>query len=63
MPSRRPAEDWYVELSASVSIDEVFTGSLKPDVRAIHRQLVPVWRHKVDGSRVRMLEARWGRVV
>jgi hypothetical protein len=54
------AEDWCIELPASVSIDELFTGALKPDVRAIHRQLVPVWEHKINGLRVLQLEAPLG---
>lgn len=54
------AEDWFVELPGSRTIDEVFVRSIKPDVRAIHRQLVPVWEHKIGWSRVLQLEAPLG---
>ncbi|RPE26690.1 biotin-dependent enzyme [Streptomyces sp. Ag109_O5-1] len=54
------AEDWFVELPESRTIDETFVRSIKPDVQTIHRQLMPVWEHKVSRLRVLQLEAPLG---
>ncbi len=54
------AEDWFTGMPENRSIDEVFIGLTKPDVQAVHRQLVPLWRRKVSSSRVRTLEAPLG---
>ncbi len=54
------SEHWSVALDPGMSIEEVYTRIVRNDVLAVHRQLVPLWRHKVGSSRVRMLEAPLG---
>ncbi|MFG2402510.1 hypothetical protein [Streptomyces lydicus] len=52
--------DWTAPLDAGGSIDATVLGQIKAETRAIHRQLVPLWRHRVRGSRVLQLEAPLG---
>jgi hypothetical protein len=54
------AEHWSVALDPGMSIEEVYTGIVRNDVRVLHRQLVPVWEHKINRSRVGLLEAPLG---
>ena len=51
---------WTTGMDGTRTIDEVFMGLMRAEVRMIHRQLVPLWRHKVSSSRLRMLEAPLG---
>lgn len=54
-------DDWTLAMSGGgTSIDDAFVPVIKDDVRRIHRQLVPLWRRRIRGSRVLMLEAPLG---
>ncbi|MFE1442982.1 hypothetical protein [Streptomyces sp. NPDC058739] len=52
--------DWIAPLESGGSIDAAVLGQIKAEARTIHRQLVPLWRHRVRGSRVLQLEAPLG---
>ncbi|RPE26689.1 hypothetical protein EDD90_10659 [Streptomyces sp. Ag109_O5-1] len=54
------AESWSVALDPGMSIEEVYTRIVRNDVRTVHRQLVPLWRHKASSARVLQLEAPLG---
>ncbi|WP_123980705.1 hypothetical protein [Streptomyces sp. Ag109_O5-1] len=48
---------WTTGMDGTRTIDEQFVALMRAEVRMIHRQLVPVWRHKINGLRVLQLEA------
>jgi hypothetical protein len=48
--------DWTAPLHEGGRIGPEVIGRIKSEARAIHRQLVPVWRRRVRGSRVLLLE-------
>ncbi|WP_329549590.1 hypothetical protein OG548_42840 [Streptomyces sp. NBC_01356] len=52
--------DWTVPLEHGGRIGPEVVGNIKSDAKNIHRQLVPVWRRRVRGSRVMLLETPLG---
>lgn len=52
--------DWVAPLHDNGRIDGTVLGRIKSEAEAVHRQLVPLWRRRVRGSRVLLLETPLG---
>ncbi|MFI6644803.1 hypothetical protein [Streptomyces sp. NPDC050504] len=52
--------DWTAPLEQYGHLHPHALGQLRSEVRAIHRQLVPLWRRRVQRSRVLLLDAPLG---
>ncbi|WP_206301222.1 hypothetical protein, partial [Streptomyces populi] len=52
--------DWTAPLEQGGRIGPEVLGRIRSETKAIHQQLVPVWRRRVRGSRVMLLETPLG---
>jgi hypothetical protein len=52
--------NWTDPLERGGAIGPDVLGSIRAEARTLHRQMVPLWQHRVRGSRVRLLETPLG---